>query len=83
MWRIQIIYGTAAVPAADNPTAALAALQYTERMYYPDSTTTDRKSLIIQMPRVSAGQDVWCRVWCVGQNNKKLSFVYGLHEYLV
>ena len=75
LYRVRLIYnGTV---AADSVTSGY----YTETIYRVDATSSDRKPLEIQMPRMASGTKVWASVWCAGQNAQSFTFLFGLHEY--
>lgn len=75
-----------AIQFADGPSAGLAAKLAAEDMTDVLVTTGTGIALSgpvdLQHDRIAAGQELWARALCKGQNTATINFYIGLHEYL-
>lgn len=71
---VQIAFG-------DSGADALAAGNYTEFAYRPQSGSLDEGPVLMISKRILAGVKAWARVFVVGENTGTIDFFHGLHEY--
>lgn len=71
---IQVAFGTTGA-------AALAANTFSSIVINPASNTDKTEALPVMSRRQAAGTKAWMRCWCVGNNAKTLTVMFGLHEY--
>ena len=73
------------VQIASGESAALAAKianeEFTEFPYVAATNSNDSGISDIMSIRVPAGEKIWVRCACVGQNGTTLHFYFGIHEY--
>ena len=73
-WFVQVGFGASGA-------AALAAETFCSFVFVPAGATDRTTPIQISTRRQAAGTLAWARGWSVGANAKKLSFMFGLHEY--
>jgi hypothetical protein len=73
-YAFQVAYG-------DSGAAGLAAGDYTESMYSPQSNTIDSGPVELHNRRTAAGTKAWARCYCPGQDTGTMDFYFGFHEY--
>jgi hypothetical protein len=61
--------------------AALTAEAFSSIVINPASNTDKTEALPMMCRRQAAGTKAWARCWCVGNNAKTLTVMFGLHEY--
>lgn len=61
--------------------AALTAGTYSEVPFYPAANLVDSGPMEMQSRRHAAGDLMWVRCICPGQNGAELDFLIGIHEY--
>ena len=71
---MQVAFGTSGA-------AALAAGDYTEFIFRPQSVQGKPASIPIGARRQDVGTKVWARTKCPGQNTATLDLYLGIHEY--
>jgi hypothetical protein len=71
---IQIALGTSGA-------AALAAGDYTEFVFQPQSVQGQQTIVTFNIRRCDDGTKAWVRAWVVGANTSTVNFFVGIHEY--
>lgn len=62
--------------------AKVTAGTITSMVFNRDSAAVQTQITSLMLPRVAAGQKLWARAICLGQNAKTIDFYVGLHEYV-
>jgi hypothetical protein len=73
---VQIVSGESAGIAAK-----IAAEDFTEFPYISATNNNDSGISDIMAKRVVAGEKIWARTCCIGQDAKTINCYFGLHEY--
>ena len=60
---------------------AVTANTFSSLVINPASNTDKTEALPFMSRRQAAGTKAWMRCWCVGNNAKTLTVMFGLHEY--
>ncbi len=76
IYNIQIANGESAGLAAK-----ITAKDFTSVSYIAATNNNDSGINEMMMPRYSAGDKMWARCICVGQDAKTISVYFGIHEY--
>jgi len=69
------------IAAGATGDVALAAGEYTEFPYTPNTNQIDAGPVIIKTDRYLTGTKLWARCLCLGQNATTIDMYIGLHEY--
>ena len=85
--RVQIMVANTVAPYflqigfGASGAAAVTADSFSSIIVNPASNTDKTVGLPLMSRRQAAGTKAWARCWCVGQDAKTLTIMFGLHEY--